>query len=398
MTIWLGYFVASLDRNTIGIFAVTNDNPEFETGVTSYNLDLVYRLRKRFPSTKFTIYLSKNNSERFSCVKSENVRVEIVPDFRQLKPRAIHLLFQKELEWNFFSKIESLHAHKLVIYTVFGLFPYFPAYCYHAHGGRCISAIHDIRFLFQGRKLPFSYIRRKLHDKFFRSILRSSELLLLPSNHAVKTLNSLFRSNKYRVSFSVPIKEDVPAPASSLYGDCGDTFFFFPATAVETKNHVVLIKAMEMLVTEYPSVRLILTGSNFESTYGRKIKSTIAAADLKQNIIYLGFVGEAEKQWLFKNALAAVFPTKNESFNLGIWEAFSYRCPVVTSTDPEMVEQVGKAGFLAEVDSPQSLHRAMKLIIENPDISEELVTHGDQRIKSVRDGALLSGWGESLDQ
>lgn len=380
-----------------GIFAVTNDLPQLETGVTSYNLDLVRLLGKKFPAVKFVIYLSETNATRFENIRSNNVEIEIVPRFERRRIRGVDRLFQKNQEWKFFSKIDSLRSHKLVIYSVYGLFQYFPAYLSNEIGGRCISVIHDIRFLSHTRRGLVNFIAKKLDYSKCESLVKCSELVLLPSTHSMETLNNLIPSKKYRVSCSVPDSADLEAVSPNLdyWGSPG--FFYFPATVVETKNHLILIKAMKLIVRYYPDVRLILSGSNFESSLGRKIQTEIFAEKLERNVTHLGFVSEAEKLWLYESAIAAIFPTKNESFNLGIWEAFAVGCPVITSTDPEMIEQVGNAAVIAELDDAVALFKAMKSLLEKPAISESLSALGKERFALVSRKALLSGWETKIE-
>lgn len=55
-----------MNKKTIGIFAYTNDNEAFETGVTTFNYVLFDSLQKINNNYLFKLYLSIENSKRYN--------------------------------------------------------------------------------------------------------------------------------------------------------------------------------------------------------------------------------------------------------------------------------------------------------------------------------------------
>lgn len=94
--------------------------------------------------------------------------------------------------------------------------------------------------------------------------------------------------------------------------------------------------------------RLILVGFDFENIEdipNDHIKEAIRLSSYGDSIYLLGFVDEAQKAALYKNAAAFVYPSIYEGFGLPILEAMEHDCPVICYDNSSLREVGGKAAL-----------------------------------------------------
>jgi glycosyltransferase involved in cell wall biosynthesis len=389
-------------HKSVGIFSLTNDSPSLETGVTTYNQDLIRKLCQRFPEMVFIVYLSKKNSERFSNIKYENLKKVILHKILLYKKAGVINKVNSVLTAYFpwlksfkeFEYFRTAEKHDLYIYTVFGIFQWFPYFIRTRLKIQCISVIHDIRFLKKIRKSLESKLSFLYEKHLFKKICDSSEAILLPSLDAIKIISEkLPVEKKCYKSFSVPVTLGLPVQlGGGIPRIVSEPYFFFPATIVDTKNHMFLVEVFHLYHARFPKVKLIFCGSNTDSCLWARISDKVSELDLADSVIHMGFVLEEVKKQLFRNAIAAIFPTEKESFNMGIWEAFDQKCPVLVSDDVELLEQVGDAALVSRARKKESLLAQMILLSTNPDLRADLSRKGTSRLNHCIENSLLSGW------
>lgn len=93
---------------------------------------------------------------------------------------------------------------------------------------------------------------------------------------------------------------------------------------------------------------------------------------------YLGHVTDAELIWLYRNAVALLFPSRYEGFGLPVAEAMALECPVVASRTSSIPEVGGEAILYAELE-PRSFLRASRRMLEDLDLREHYRCLGKER-------------------
>lgn len=149
-------------------------------------------------------------------------------------------------------------------------------------------------------------------------------------------------------------------------------YLLFVGTIQPRKNIPDLVEAFEIF-------RRMIAGRNLKKVLGKK-KNTktpklvlagkvgwlsqdsldrISNSPLKEDIVLTGFISEAEKQALYKNAIATVLLGTGEGFGLPPLESMAHGTPVIVANDASLPEVVGSVGLKSEPNNPQSAAELM---------------------------------------
>jgi glycosyltransferase involved in cell wall biosynthesis len=153
-----------------------------------------------------------------------------------------------------------------------------------------------------------------------------------------------------------------------------DYILFLSRIDIYTKGLDLLIDAFERISSEYPNLRLILAGYEFDSF--RKLISR-SPSFLKGRIDYVGFVTGAEKMRLLSGARIFVLPSRHESSPISILEAAACGKPVIVSDISELafVCQEG-FGLSFPSGSANELSEKIKLLLEDSKRREDAGKRG----------------------
>lgn len=153
-----------------------------------------------------------------------------------------------------------------------------------------------------------------------------------------------------------------------------DYILFLSRIDIYTKGLDLLADAFERISPEYPNLRLILAGYEFDSF--RKLISR-SPSFLRERIDYAGFVTGAEKVRLLSRARIFVLPSRHESSPISILEAAACGKPVIVSDIPELAF-VCREGFGLSFSSgsANALSEKMRLLLADSKEREALGKRG----------------------
>jgi glycosyltransferase involved in cell wall biosynthesis len=120
-----------------------------------------------------------------------------------------------------------------------------------------------------------------------------------------------------------------------------DYILFLSRIDIYTKGLDLLVNAFTRISEQYPELRLVLAGYEFD-----KVGSLLSGVPppLRERIRYAGFVTGEEKRNLLSKAKLFVLPSRHESAPISILEAAACGKPVIVSDIPEL-SFVRDAGF-----------------------------------------------------
>jgi glycosyltransferase involved in cell wall biosynthesis len=130
-------------------------------------------------------------------------------------------------------------------------------------------------------------------------------------------------------------------------------------------------------------LNLVLAGNEFkkiEHLPDVEGRNAIINSPYKQDIVLVGFIGDAEKMALYKSAYAFVFCSTYEGFGLPIIEAMSLGCPVVSYNNSSIPEAAGDAALLVETGDYVAVANRI-ISLEGKAQREKLIKKGLEQAK-----------------
>lgn len=164
------------------------------------------------------------------------------------------------------------------------------------------------------------------------------------------------------------------------YVQTPDKYVFYPAQFWKHKNHINLVKAIQILRETILDIHLILVGS--EKNNGEEIKKYIADNKLESYITILGFVSDENLAYLYKHAVGMIMPSYFGPTNIPPLEAMALGCPVAVSNKYAMPEQVGEAGLLFDPDSPEEIAECIRKLWTDDELRHRMIELGYKQIKN----------------
>lgn len=164
------------------------------------------------------------------------------------------------------------------------------------------------------------------------------------------------------------------------YIEVPNKYIFYPAQFWKHKNHINLIKAVQILKGDLADIHLVLVGS--EKNCYDEITKYISDNGLNDNITILGFVSDGNITYLYRHAMGMIMPSYFGPTNIPPLEAMALGCPVAVSNKYAMPEQVGNAGLLFNPDSPKEIADCIRRLWTETELREKMTARGYQRINA----------------
>lgn len=145
------------------------------------------------------------------------------------------------------------------------------------------------------------------------------------------------------------------------------------------KNISALIKAYYKLKEDCKGYKLVIVGPKVR-TY-EEIFETVEKLNLQKDVIFTGYVPDDDLPKLYNAASLFVYPSLYEGFGLPPLEAMSCGTPVITSNAASLPEVVGDAGITVDTYDVDRLAKAIKEVLSNDGLREDMVKKGLKRAK-----------------
>jgi starch synthase len=167
-----------------------------------------------------------------------------------------------------------------------------------------------------------------------------------------------------------------------------------------TKNQDWVVAEAAELVRRHPDVLIVLAGACTNREYGKSLELRIARGGFHPNILVAGPIpsGDPRLVGLLQLSRALVLPSTSETFGLVILEAWAAGTPVVSSRTSGAMGLIddGKNGLFFDLESPGTFHRAVDVVLANPQAARDMGLAGRQKAVSEYDTAVCAGKMRSL--
>lgn len=142
------------------------------------------------------------------------------------------------------------------------------------------------------------------------------------------------------------------------------------------KNLLRLIEAYNILLSQYPDIKLVIVGK--KGWLYEDIFKKVRELKLERKVIFTGYVPDEDLPAFYQNAQCFVLVSLYEGFGLPVLEAMNYGCPVVASNVSSLPEVVGQAGVLVNPENVEEIAQGIKEAIKK---RKTLVARGLKQAK-----------------
>lgn len=173
---------------------------------------------------------------------------------------------------------------------------------------------------------PLLWFYQNIYGTFLKLNLKTVDKLIVQSkwmkDKMVKDLNLLAEN----IEVDQPIL-DINVKKYFNFKNMKIPTFFYPASALEFKNHQLILDAcLELFKNRITNFKVIFTIDKDENKYAKKLNKFVCLYNLP--VEFIGFITKEEVYELYSKSIL-VYPSLLESFGLPIYEAMLFDCSII---------------------------------------------------------------------
>lgn len=246
--------------------------------------------------------------------------------------------------------------------------------------GKVMTTVHDMTYL-RFPETMYQKNLKRIQEGIRYSVDRSNRVITL-SEFSKKEICELLNVPEEKVS--------VIGCAPTFSGKCADwqetaakfqieePYILYVGTIEPRKNLTRLLRSFELLKQTYDCPhKLVLAGGR--GWCCEEIYQTATQITAHDDVIFTGYISQAEKNVLLKHAAVFVFPSLYEGFGIPPLEAMEMNCPVVCSNAASLPEVVGDAAELIEPLELEDMVRGIWRVLSQEEYRAELIQKGGVR-------------------
>ena len=131
------------------------------------------------------------------------------------------------------------------------------------------------------------------------------------------------------------------------------------------KNVETLVRALAVVRTARPEVRLVLAGSWPDAAYARRIRALVAQLSLSAAVDFTGFIPRARLEQLYAESQVFCLMSRCESFGLPAIDAQRRGVPVISSNVCAIPEVCGAGGRYVDPDDVSGVAAALQDLLSD---------------------------------
>ena len=300
----------------------------------------------------FVLFVSKDNADTFRHYTKDNRLDILVAD-------TISANIGGRIIWQYFHQNRFLKKNGIRHCFV-------PVYCrpFFNGGVHYINVIHDIQAYHFPQYHPFhenfySYVTWLACGLFTKDLITTSE-------YTKEDIAGHFGFRKERISaIPIPVVIDPDEMAdfdeiSARYNIRKNEYYYTVSQNIPHKNLVTLIKTMAIIREKSPGIPFRLLVSGISGNADEAVKELIDKYSLMDEVVFTGYISNAERNCLCRNARAFLFPSYFEGFGIPPVEAMMLGQRVITTNATSIPEvTMDKAEYVDDYLNPEAWIESM---------------------------------------
>lgn len=284
----------------------------------------------------------------------------------------------KEFEWkkqlySKVNKISSIITLKTSSYDIFHPTYYDPYFLKFIGNKPYVLTVHDLIH----EKYPLLFSKDDITIKQKNKIICNATKIIAVSENTKKDIIDFYNVSSSKIEvihhgFELKIEDKSISSKLKL----PDRYVLFVGERNRYKNFDNFATALSILMRNDKFLYIVCTGIPFtieEEFLLKKLKI------IDRSIQYS--VNDSELVFLYKNALAFIYPSLYEGFGIPILESFSNDCPVILSNASAFPEVADDSGVYFNPLNNDSICEAIRSVIYNEEVRRKLIEKGRKRLQ-----------------
>jgi glycosyltransferase involved in cell wall biosynthesis len=216
-----------------------------------------------------------------------------------------------------------------------------------------------------------SFLKRKmlLHCDRILAVSEFTKNTLMRLNH-IPSEKFTVLNNCLDPYLQPPVTGDKSAELLKRYGFTENDTILMTVTRLAAKERYkgydIVITSLHELRKQYPGLKYLIVGK-YDTVEKRRLDKMIREFDLKDQVVFAGFIPDEELSAHFNLADIYIMPSEKEGFGIVFIEAMYYHKPVIAGNKDGSVDALinGKLGLLVNPESEEEVSDAIKKILAN---------------------------------
>jgi glycosyltransferase involved in cell wall biosynthesis len=243
---------------------------------------------------------------------------------------------------------------------------------------RKIVTIHDLIFLRHPEFYPS--IDRMIYKKKVNSACTKADVIIAVSEQTKQDIIEFFgiEPSKIQVVYQglhpiylQDVKSERMVYLLRQY-QLMQPYFLYVGSIEERKNAERLVRSFKLVLDQVDDdLLLLIVGKSTD--YQEKVEKTVADLGLEQNVRILNKVPFNDLPFLYKGAIASVYPSLFEGFGIPVLESLMMKTPVVAGTGSSLQEAGGQHALYANPENTEDLAQQMLRMATETGIGDSLL-------------------------
>ncbi len=247
------------------------------------------------------------------------------------------------------------------------------------HRGKVVTTMQDlttIRFRNPIKNPVIFWVKLQVYKWVNRIAAHKSVAIITPTAFVKQDVADYTHVDPSKITVTLESADQIPDRPASVPAVQGKQYIMYTGRPTPHKNLARLIDAFKLLQAERPSLYLVLVGKQ-DGNY--QLHANRVAAEGIPNVIFTGFVSDAQLRWLLEHCAVYAMPSLSEGFSLTGLEAMIHGAPVASSNATCLPEVYGDAAHYFNPLDAEDVAARISDILDDPKLRAELIAKGKKQ-------------------